>query len=483
MPRTFLLCYYTPGINPEGCLTLESHNHKLPRPPLWDSRNILLASHQGEPGSIAGRVTPNFRKWESCWTIPLVGGFTRDLPFSPNLHSGSSPFSPYSTLSSALRTSLLRTAQISKLNSIALQHPELQKSWIATANNGLYATFHVLHFCRNLGTGCARTAHVVGRCKLSHPSPRGAETGKEIYKSVVTGALGSSPGRVRGGKVTTFLNSPSLRQLQQQPPPPFQRSPETKQRASHCCRSFKEWKIVTLSVFVNDHFASQVVQNVIPFCAFTHVAEVVNRTYRSRNLIVSRVHRAMVGRLREVHEGLLCNAMTSSGREIMSLAQRRRRSEPEPAGRHVVTQLANNKQIQFANCWHRAICVYVGHKWPIAGPQVAYQQLANDMGFTYRRPEAESRKWPACGATMVKWLDCSPPLLGKLGSIPGEVALGFSRVGIVPDDAAGRRVFFSGISRLPHTSIPHPPRFTSIGSQDLDAKSRPDFFTHAHRRY
>ncbi|KAJ8880583.1 hypothetical protein PR048_017053 [Dryococelus australis] len=42
---------------------------------------------------------------------------------------------------------------------------------------------------------------------------------------------------------------------------------------------------------------------------------------------------------------------------------------------------------------------------------------------------------------------------GELGSIPGGVAPGFSHVGIVPDDTAGRRVF-SGISRFPLPHIP-----------------------------
>ncbi|KAJ8871039.1 hypothetical protein PR048_027343 [Dryococelus australis] len=42
---------------------------------------IPLASHQGEPGSIPGRVTPlDFRMWESCRTMP---GFLGDLPVSP----------------------------------------------------------------------------------------------------------------------------------------------------------------------------------------------------------------------------------------------------------------------------------------------------------------------------------------------------------------------------------------------------------------
>ncbi|KAJ8872641.1 hypothetical protein PR048_026249 [Dryococelus australis] len=43
----------------------------------------MLVSHHGEPGSNPGRVTPDFRKWESCRTMLSVGGFSRDLPFSP----------------------------------------------------------------------------------------------------------------------------------------------------------------------------------------------------------------------------------------------------------------------------------------------------------------------------------------------------------------------------------------------------------------
>ncbi|KAJ8891038.1 hypothetical protein PR048_010547 [Dryococelus australis] len=45
----------------------------------------LLASHQSDPGSIPGRVTPDFRMWESCRMMPLVGGFSRGSPVSPAL--------------------------------------------------------------------------------------------------------------------------------------------------------------------------------------------------------------------------------------------------------------------------------------------------------------------------------------------------------------------------------------------------------------
>ncbi|KAJ8879954.1 hypothetical protein PR048_020575 [Dryococelus australis] len=59
--------------------------------------------------------SPDFRKWESCRTIPLVGGSSPGIPtLLPALHSGAAPYSPQSP-SSALKTSLLRAAQISSL--------------------------------------------------------------------------------------------------------------------------------------------------------------------------------------------------------------------------------------------------------------------------------------------------------------------------------------------------------------------------------
>ncbi|KAJ8870045.1 hypothetical protein PR048_029056 [Dryococelus australis] len=57
---------------------------------------------------------------------------------------------------------------------------------------------------------------------------------------------------------------------------------------------------------------------------------------------------------------------------------------------------------------------------------------------------------------------------GKPGPIPDGIAPGFSHVGMVPHDAAGRLVF-SGVSRFLHPCIPallRSPRFTLIGSQD-----------------
>ncbi|KAJ8870698.1 hypothetical protein PR048_029723 [Dryococelus australis] len=58
----------------------------------------LFASHQGDPGSIPGRVTPDFRMWESWRTMLLVGGFSRDLPLPLRFHSDAAPYLPRFTL-------------------------------------------------------------------------------------------------------------------------------------------------------------------------------------------------------------------------------------------------------------------------------------------------------------------------------------------------------------------------------------------------
>ncbi|KAJ8873937.1 hypothetical protein PR048_024775, partial [Dryococelus australis] len=81
------------------------------------------------------------------------------------------------------------------------------------------------------------------------------------------------------------------------------------------------------------------------------------------------------------------------------------------------------------------------------------------------------------GATVVRLLASHQ---GEPGSIPGGVAPGFSHVGIVPDDAAGRRVFSDISLQFPpplHSdAAPYSPRFALIGSQDLDVKSHPNLF-------
>ncbi|KAJ8885720.1 hypothetical protein PR048_011918 [Dryococelus australis] len=58
--------------------------------------------------------SPDSRMWESCRTMPLVGGSSRVSPVSPPFYSGASPYSPQSP-PSALKNSLSRADQISSL--------------------------------------------------------------------------------------------------------------------------------------------------------------------------------------------------------------------------------------------------------------------------------------------------------------------------------------------------------------------------------
>ncbi|KAJ8883511.1 hypothetical protein PR048_015355 [Dryococelus australis] len=57
----------------------------------------------GQPSLLV--VSPDFRSWESCRTITLVGGFSRGSTFPPPLRSGAAPYSPQSP-PSALKISL-----------------------------------------------------------------------------------------------------------------------------------------------------------------------------------------------------------------------------------------------------------------------------------------------------------------------------------------------------------------------------------------
>ncbi|KAJ8898522.1 hypothetical protein PR048_003882 [Dryococelus australis] len=62
------------------------------------SSTLLLKQIPFRFPSIPGRFTTDFRQSITCQTMPLVGGFSRDLPFPPFLHFGGVPYSPHFTL-------------------------------------------------------------------------------------------------------------------------------------------------------------------------------------------------------------------------------------------------------------------------------------------------------------------------------------------------------------------------------------------------
>ncbi|KAJ8873269.1 hypothetical protein PR048_026903 [Dryococelus australis] len=65
-----------------SCFRKRSECHVLD---LYSTVAELLASHQGDRGSIPARVTSDFCMWESCRTMPLISGFSRGSPVSTAL--------------------------------------------------------------------------------------------------------------------------------------------------------------------------------------------------------------------------------------------------------------------------------------------------------------------------------------------------------------------------------------------------------------
>ncbi|KAJ8876822.1 hypothetical protein PR048_021269 [Dryococelus australis] len=63
--------------------------------------------------AIRRRRPRDVRTWESCRTLPLLGGFSRDLPFPPPLASTALLHTHLASPSSSLKTGMLRVAQIS----------------------------------------------------------------------------------------------------------------------------------------------------------------------------------------------------------------------------------------------------------------------------------------------------------------------------------------------------------------------------------
>ncbi|KAJ8897436.1 hypothetical protein PR048_002782 [Dryococelus australis] len=96
----------------------------------WGVSNKVRPNHKGAavaerlahfPPTKANRVKypvgslPDFRTWELCWTMSLLGGFSRVSPVSPALSLRRCSILTSITLIRAFKTSLLRAAQISSL--------------------------------------------------------------------------------------------------------------------------------------------------------------------------------------------------------------------------------------------------------------------------------------------------------------------------------------------------------------------------------
>ncbi|KAJ8869073.1 hypothetical protein PR048_030634 [Dryococelus australis] len=61
----------------ENSLVVNGHIYR------GDERLTCSPPTTTKPGSLPGWFTPDFHKWESCRTMPLVGGFSRGSSVSP----------------------------------------------------------------------------------------------------------------------------------------------------------------------------------------------------------------------------------------------------------------------------------------------------------------------------------------------------------------------------------------------------------------
>ncbi|KAJ8882650.1 hypothetical protein PR048_014462, partial [Dryococelus australis] len=93
----------------------------------------LLASHQGEPGSIPGWVASRFSP--GChWSV----GFLKDFPFPPPLHSDAAPYSPRSTLTIVEKCTTLTVVSRAPPRNISQAAPPQTSEGFVAAGHVLY---------------------------------------------------------------------------------------------------------------------------------------------------------------------------------------------------------------------------------------------------------------------------------------------------------------------------------------------------------
>ncbi|KAJ8897220.1 hypothetical protein PR048_002566 [Dryococelus australis] len=109
----------------------------------------LLASHQGDPGSIPGRITPYFS--HACRTMLFSEGFLGDLPFPSILALLHNSFQT-STL--ALKTSMLRAVEISSLNRAHNSIPNISYQCLDFGDNHPHPVTHITQQAGGLPTSC-----------------------------------------------------------------------------------------------------------------------------------------------------------------------------------------------------------------------------------------------------------------------------------------------------------------------------------------
>ncbi|KAJ8871311.1 hypothetical protein PR048_027628 [Dryococelus australis] len=336
--------------------------------------------------SLAG--SPDFRMWESCRTMPLVGVFVRGSPVSPTLHPGDALYSHQSS-SSSLKTTL---------------HARRAGILLPCYSWQLYSARPVAAWNRLITS--RRGSCTTSRPQLCTSSPSGLQSqlqvrlGRRVQrskKSLLTRTVKMHFAElqcvgVKGGVSAMCLTLVCLQ-------PVADRSAATERPGEHRRHPTNIWP----AVFSNSSKALSCA-DLDGSCAFlapvcTHNENTARQFSALR--VGAKLLQARVSRL----------------------------SLPLP----LFPPLKRAKTIQVGGA--------------LKPPNIRSCNRASDWAVTARHPPR------------------------RTGFNPRPVHSGFSQVGIVPDDAAGRRVL-SEISRLPRPlhsgATPHSPHFILIGSQDLD---------------
>ncbi|KAJ8865870.1 hypothetical protein PR048_033393 [Dryococelus australis] len=327
----------------------------------------------------AGSV-PGFRMQESCQTMPLVGAFSRGYLVPPVFEFRALLHTHLTSPSSALKTSLLRTVQISQLNyTLKLNHGEFQ---------------------------CFNQSNVSDRFNMARSH------------SSLTVKVGHAPGR----PTSTLLEALSL--LQQDVAVVTQRK--------------VTWAFDSSLAFASEVSSESIMLHVnigIALCRRHKLTATEDKVEVSHLYSPLQQHQLCLSlhfQLASSHWSWLrrTRLLHSQPTSFFHWLLRRRHSTPFRNEPHVIGTY---------NC-------EVFDDWRSVSQGVSDRVWCNDSRIT----KSSNRK-QGHGGCLVSLLASHQ---GEPGSTPGRVS-GFSYVGIVPDDAAGQRVF-SGISRFPRPSIPAP---------------------------
>ncbi|KAJ8882864.1 hypothetical protein PR048_014678 [Dryococelus australis] len=415
-----------------------------------------LASHQGEPGSIPGWVTSDFHMWESCRTMPLVGGSSPDLHSSPPLHSGAAPYSPQPT-SSALKTShftsnICHGSQASFFLwvwAILLSELSVTCDTLASISWDDNEHYNIRRERREKVSGSKRERElckpVARKCTpLSPPYigifslPGPAEVTAKLSNAIPR----TTPGRekVSGSKRERELCKPVARKCTPLSPP-----------------------YIGIFSLPGPAEVTAKLSNAIP--RTTPGREKVSGSKRERELCKPVARK--------------CTALSPPYIGIFSL--------PGPA--EVTAKLSNAIPVLRADegetrCIWSSTGMQERGKWgdrqenpPSSGIFRHDSHVQKSGSVTPPGIEPDSLWWEASSLTAcaISSRYCRQEYNTVVSaftinpcSIPGGVATGFSHVGIAPDDAAGRRVFLSWGLPFPIPALLHFPfRFTLICSQDV----------------